>query len=140
MVFLPCSPGRGEDAAVLRTFFTDRDTGQPLRGGAFPEGDTICLVLTDGEPYDCTPSQIQFIVGSPRTDAGAPRTDAGASQTEAGAARTDAGAPAMEDGGGATNWTKSASLFIRVRLLSMSPAHEDLMTTSRSFQLKVTRL
>ena len=28
-------------------------------GGAFPEGDTICLVLTDGEPSDCKLPQIQ---------------------------------------------------------------------------------
>mmetsp|Transcript_55802 Transcript_55802/g.146485 ORF Transcript_55802/g.146485 Transcript_55802/m.146485 type:complete len:401 (-) Transcript_55802:110-1312(-) len=29
-LFIPCSSARGEDAAVLRSFFTDRDTGLPL--------------------------------------------------------------------------------------------------------------
>lgn len=37
IVDLPCSSTRGEDAAVLRTFFTDRQTGRPLRGGTFLE-------------------------------------------------------------------------------------------------------
>ena len=36
-VDLPCSSARGEDAAVLRTFFSDRWTGSPLRGGTFLE-------------------------------------------------------------------------------------------------------
>jgi len=36
-VDLPCSSARGEDAAVLRSFFTDRVTGRPLRGGTFLE-------------------------------------------------------------------------------------------------------
>ena len=36
-VYLPCSSTRGEDAAILRTFFTDRTTGAPLRGGTFLE-------------------------------------------------------------------------------------------------------
>ena len=36
-VYLPCSSTRGEDAAILRTFFTDRSTGAPLRGGTFLE-------------------------------------------------------------------------------------------------------
>ena len=36
-VDLPCSSARGEDAAVLRTFFTDRESGAPLRGGTFLE-------------------------------------------------------------------------------------------------------
>ena len=36
-VDLPCSSARGEDAAVLRTFFTHRTTGRPLRGGTFLE-------------------------------------------------------------------------------------------------------
>ena len=29
-VLLPCSSARGDDAAVLRTFFSDRHTGRPL--------------------------------------------------------------------------------------------------------------
>lgn len=36
-VTFPCSSSRGEDAAVLHTFFTDRVTRQPLRGGTFLE-------------------------------------------------------------------------------------------------------
>lgn len=28
--YMPCSSARGEDAAVLRSFFTDRDSGRPL--------------------------------------------------------------------------------------------------------------
>ena len=36
-LFLPCSSARGEDAAVLRTFFSHAETGQPLRGGTFLE-------------------------------------------------------------------------------------------------------
>ena len=36
-VMLPCSSSTGEDAAVLRTFFTDVDAGTPLRGGRFLE-------------------------------------------------------------------------------------------------------
>lgn len=36
-VDLPCSSARGEDAAVLRTFFTDKETGAPFRGGTFLE-------------------------------------------------------------------------------------------------------
>ena len=36
-VDFPCSSARGEDAAVLRTFFTDHLTGKPLRGGTFLE-------------------------------------------------------------------------------------------------------
>ena len=36
-VILPCSSTRGEDAAILRSFFTDRNTGQPLVGGTFLE-------------------------------------------------------------------------------------------------------
>lgn len=36
-VVLPCSSARGDDAAVLRTFFTDRVTGRALRGGTFLE-------------------------------------------------------------------------------------------------------
>lgn len=35
--FLPCSTSRGEDAAVLHSFFTDRRTGRPLTGGTFLE-------------------------------------------------------------------------------------------------------
>lgn len=35
--FMPCSSARGEDAAVLRSFFTDRQTGQPIREGTFLE-------------------------------------------------------------------------------------------------------
>ena len=35
--FLPCSSARGEDAAVLRTFFSDRQSGVPLRHGVFFE-------------------------------------------------------------------------------------------------------
>ena len=34
--FLPCSSARGEDAAVLRSFFTDA-AGRPIRGGSFLE-------------------------------------------------------------------------------------------------------
>lgn len=37
LVDLPCSSARGEDAAVLRSFFTDRDSGAPLRDGTFLE-------------------------------------------------------------------------------------------------------
>ena len=36
-VVLPCSTARGEDAAVLHSFFTDRTSGEPLRGGTFLE-------------------------------------------------------------------------------------------------------
>ena len=36
-VVLPCSSTRGEDAAILRSFFTDRNNGEPLRGGSFLE-------------------------------------------------------------------------------------------------------
>ena len=32
------------------------------RGGNFPEGDTICIVLTDGEPSDCRMPQIQSML------------------------------------------------------------------------------
>ena len=35
--FLPCSSARGEDAAVMRTFFSDVRTGRPIRGGTFLE-------------------------------------------------------------------------------------------------------
>ena len=35
--FLPCSSARGEDAAVLRSFFSDAASGAPLRGGRFLE-------------------------------------------------------------------------------------------------------
>jgi len=35
--FLPCSSARGEDAAVLRSFFTDAASGRPLRDGTFLE-------------------------------------------------------------------------------------------------------
>lgn len=35
-LFLPCSSARGEDAAVLRSFFTD-GAGRPIRGGSFLE-------------------------------------------------------------------------------------------------------
>lgn len=34
--YLPCSSARGEDAALLRSFFTDAD-GRPIRGGSFLE-------------------------------------------------------------------------------------------------------
>ena len=34
-VMLPCSSARGEDAAVIRTFFTDAATTEPLRFGTF---------------------------------------------------------------------------------------------------------
>ncbi len=34
---LPCSSARGEDAAVIRTFFTHNKTANPLRGGTFLE-------------------------------------------------------------------------------------------------------
>ena len=36
-VILPCSSSRGEDAAVLHSFFTDFETREPLRGGTFLE-------------------------------------------------------------------------------------------------------
>ena len=36
-VTFPCSSSRGEDAAVLHTFFSDWETRQPLRGGTFLE-------------------------------------------------------------------------------------------------------
>lgn len=35
--FMPCSSARGEDAAVLRSFFTDFSTGQPITNGTFLE-------------------------------------------------------------------------------------------------------
>ena len=35
--FLPGSTSRGEDAAVLRSFFSDFETGEPLRNGVFLE-------------------------------------------------------------------------------------------------------
>lgn len=37
LVLLPCSSSRGEDAAALRTFFSDNETGHALRGGTFLE-------------------------------------------------------------------------------------------------------
>jgi len=36
-VYLPGSTSRGEDAAVLRSFFSDFETGEPLRNGVFLE-------------------------------------------------------------------------------------------------------
>ena len=36
-VTFPCSSSRGEDAAVLHSFFTDHETGAPLRDGTFLE-------------------------------------------------------------------------------------------------------
>jgi len=36
-VYLPGSNSRGEDAAVLRSFFSDFETGEPLRNGVFLE-------------------------------------------------------------------------------------------------------
>ena len=36
-VVLPCSSSRGEDAAVLHSFFTDFETREPLRDGTFLE-------------------------------------------------------------------------------------------------------
>jgi FkbM family methyltransferase len=36
-VTFPCSSARGEDAAVLHSFFTDWETGEPLRDGTFLE-------------------------------------------------------------------------------------------------------
>lgn len=35
--FVPCSSARGEDAAVLRSFFSHARTGAPLHGGSFLE-------------------------------------------------------------------------------------------------------
>ena len=66
-VVFPCSSSRGEDAASLHTFFTDWETREPLRGGAFleiggvngfTESNTwiyeVCLgwqgVLVEGQP------------------------------------------------------------------------------------------
>lgn len=36
-VYLPGSTSRGEDAAVLRSFFSDFESGEPLRDGTFLE-------------------------------------------------------------------------------------------------------
>lgn len=36
-VLMPCSNSRGEDAAVVRSFFTDFESGKPLGGGTFLE-------------------------------------------------------------------------------------------------------
>lgn len=67
-VVFPCSSSRGEDAGVLHTFFTDRETRAPLRDGTFLEiGGANGLTDSNSWIYEvCLGWQGVLVEGHPR--------------------------------------------------------------------------